>query len=153
MSCGPDQVHSNTELTESFTINADAELTFRVGTKRYARSSEAESWGEPVWAELQETRIDTHDNDVLLVWVETTIRFPGIWPAESPLVVHRKNKGFPLRIEFPEPTTQQAGGDGRPAVSEAVWYSDRLEVDGVVSKLIEGRHYVFTGDGLQESPE
>lgn len=102
---------------------------------------------------LQEQRIEVNDTDVLLTQMETTIRFPGVWPAAGNMVVYQTGEWFPVRLKFPEPTMRQAGGAGRPAVSEALWYSDRLEVDGVVSKLLAGRHYVFTGDGLQESPE
>jgi hypothetical protein len=140
-----------TYVEQTMTLNAGGVHTHRVG-KRWVKPAERGEWSEGDWSEVQVMQIDCRDNDVLLVWGETTVRFPAVWPAAGPLVVHGTFDKPPLRIEFPEPIAQQDGREEEPTVEEVLWYSDRLDVDGVMNKLLPGGHYVFTGAGLQESP-
>lgn len=96
------------------------------------------------WTEAQVRQVDCSGNDVLLVWAQTMVRFPGVWPADEALVINGTFEDPPLRFTFPVPLD----GDAKP-VRDVVWSADKLIVDGSPYDLVPGNSYVFTKDGLE----
>jgi hypothetical protein len=100
------------------------------------------------WAVGLNAHTDAYDapgrNLVLLVWGQTTVCFPGIWPADEALVINGTFEDPPLRLTFPVPLD----GDAKP-VRDVVWSADKLIVDGSPYDLVAGDSYVFTEDGLE----
>lgn len=127
--------------TQTITMFPPGSYTHKVG-KREVDDGKIGDWSEVVGQ-----RVDcgeTHENDVLLVWGETTVRFPGIWPAGGPLIFSGDFENPPVLIRFPAPLNSQ--GD---AAKEVLWSSEKLIVDGAPYELVAGENYVFTGDGLE----
>ncbi len=135
------QTLSGSSETQTITMFPPGAYTHKVG-KRGAEDGKLGDWSEVVGQ-----RVDcgeTHENDVLLAWGETTVRFPGIWPAGGPLIFSGNFEYPPVLIRFPVPLNSQ--GD---VVKEVLWSSEKLIVDGVSYELVAGENYVFTGDGLE----
>lgn len=110
--------------------------------KTKTRQKDGDQLGE--WIEVQERLIDCSGNDVLLVWGQTAVRFPGIWPADEGLVLHGQLDNPPLQLTFPAPLN----GNAKP-VQDVVWSIDKLIIDGAPYDLVSGNSYVFTKDGLE----
>jgi len=131
--------------TETRTLNQGGSYSHRVGQRQWEPGQPID---EAEWTAYQAMRIDCKGSDVLLVWGETAVRFPGIWPAVGPLVVKGTFDDPPLRLGFPSPLDGQADGT---AVKSVMWSSDELIVDGVTFELAAGTDYLFSGEGLEVS--
>jgi hypothetical protein len=94
----------------------------------------------PSWLVRQ---VDCSGNDVLLIWGQTAVRFPGVWPADEALVINGTFENPPIRLTFPAPVD----GDAK-SVLNVVWSADKLIVDGSPYDLISGGSYVFTESSL-----
>jgi hypothetical protein len=98
------------------------------------------------WTEVVVCKVDCSGNDVLLIWDQTTVRFPGTWPAKGALVVSGTFDNPPLQLTFPAP----APVDGNAkSVRDVLWSADKLIIDGSPYDLVPGAAYAFTGDGLE----
>ncbi len=130
-----------TEETQTYTMFPPGVYTHKVGKRRVDDGKIGD------WSEVQVARVDfgeTHDNDVLLAWGETTVQFPDVWPADGGLTFSGFFENPPVLLRFPAPLNSR--GD---AVKEVLWSSEKLIVDGVSYELVAGENYVFTGDGLE----
>jgi hypothetical protein len=89
-------------------------------------------------------KVDCSGNDVLLLWHQTAVRFPGVWPADEALVINGIFEDPPIRLTFPAPVD----GDAK-SVLNVVWSADKLIVDGSPYDLRSGGSYVFTEGSLK----
>ncbi|HIG86184.1 MAG TPA: hypothetical protein EYQ25_03995 [Planctomycetes bacterium] len=124
--------------TQTLTMHQDGTYTRQTGK----RLLDGNQLGELTGAQVRQ--VDCSGNDVLLVWGQTTVCFPGIWPADEALVINGTFEDPPLRLTFPVPLD----GDAKP-VRDVVWSADKLIVDGSPYDLVPGDSYVFTEDGLE----
>jgi len=95
----------------------------------------------PTW---QVRKVDCSGNDVLLLWHDTAVRFPGVWPADEALVINGTFENPPIRLTFPAPVD----GDAK-SVLNVVWSADKLIVDGSPYDLRSKGSYVFTEGRLK----
>lgn len=96
------------------------------------------------FTETQVRKVDCSGNDVLLLWHQTAVRFPGVWPADEALVINGIFEDPPIRLTFPAPVD----GDAK-SVLNVVWSADKLIVDGSPYDLRSGGSYVFTEGSLK----
>ena len=129
---------STSTQTQTITIHQGGAYTQKKGK----RLMNGDQLGE--WTKVQVHKIDCNGNDVLLVWGQTVVRFPDVWPADEGLVIHGRFEDPPLRLTFPVPLE----GYAKP-VRDVVWSVDKLIIDGSPYNLASGDSYVFTEDGLE----
>ena len=96
------------------------------------------------FTETQVRKVDCSGDDVLLLWHQTAVRFPGVWPADEALVINGIFDNPPIRLTFPAPVD----GDAK-SVLNVVWSADKLIVDGSPYDLRSGGSYVFTEGSLK----
>jgi hypothetical protein len=124
--------------TQTITIHQNGTYT----NKKGKRLLDGNQLGE--FTEVQVRQVDCSGNDVLLLWHQTAVRFPGVWPADEALVINGTFENPPIRLTFPAPVD----GDAK-SVLNVVWSADKLIVDGSPYDLISGGSYVFTESSLK----
>jgi len=127
--------------THTITMHQGGTYTHKTGT----RLLDGTQLGALTGAQVR--KVDCSGNDVLLIWGQTTVCFPGAWPADEALVLNGTFDNPPLRLTFPAPLH----GDAK-SVRDVVWSADKLIIDGSPYDLVSGDSYVFTEDGLEALP-
>ena len=130
--------HSVSMKTQTLTINQNGTYTRQTGK----RLLDGNLLGE--LTEAQVSQVDCSGNDVLLIWGQTIVRFPDVWPADEALVINGTFENPPRRLTFPAPVD----GDAK-SVRNVVWSVDKLIVDGSPYELVSGDSYVFTESSLK----
>ena len=143
LSCGmtPDlKIVGQSVLMETQTITIHQNGTY--ANKKGKRLLDGNQLGE--LGEAQVRKVDCSGNDVLLLWHQTAVRFPDVWPADEALVIKGTFENPPIRLTFPTPI------DGAvKSVRNVVWSADKLIVDGSTFDLIAGGSYLFAESSLK----
>ena len=124
--------------TQTITMHQGGTYTNKTGKRLLVGNQRGELTGAQV------RQVDCSGNDVLMIWGQTTMCFPGVWPANEALVINGTFDNPPLRLTFPAPVDGNA-----KSVRKVVWSADKLIVDGSPYDLVPGDSYVFTEDGLE----